>query len=420
VSIDAPVGLAGSEQTFEGQAAMSSQEWFRDPLQRVIDEVVAPGAAAVDASGEFPRAAVDALGAAGLLALTVPAEYGGGGGLREAAEVVRELGSVCGSTAMIVTMHYSGVAALVAGADKDTLTEIADGRHLTTLAFSETGSRSHFWAPMSTAALSPDGATVRLDASKSWVTSAGQADSYIWSSRPLTRGGPGDGGDAQGGAGGAVGGTAGPMTLWLVPAGSAGLSVAGSFDGLGLRGNASVPLAADGVLVPLSAMLGADGVGLDLALAAVLPYFLICSAAMSAGLIRRLATETAAHLQRTRLAHLGVALAQQAGPRAQLARLQIEADRAWAHIGDCLTAVESGRADATLLVLEVKAAAGEAAADAADLALRAGGGAAFRRESVVERLFRDSRAARVMAPTTEALYDFIGRALLGLPLLGEV
>ena len=40
----------------------------------------------------------------------------------------------------------------MAGSDKDTLTEIAGGRHLTTLAFSETGSRSHFWAPMSTAA----------------------------------------------------------------------------------------------------------------------------------------------------------------------------------------------------------------------------------------------------------------------------
>jgi alkylation response protein AidB-like acyl-CoA dehydrogenase len=210
------------------------------------------------------------------------------------------------------------------------------------------------------------------------------------------------------------------MTLWLVPACAAGLSAAGAFDGLGLRGNSSAPLTADGLEVPLSAMLGADGGGLDMALAAILPSFLICSAAMSAGLIRRLASETAAHLQRTRLAHLGVSLAQQSGPRAQLARLQIEADRTWAHIEAALSAVETGQPDATLLVLEVKAAAGEAAAEAADLALRAGGGAAFRKESVVERLFRDSRAARVMAPTTEALYDFIGRALLGLPLLGDV
>jgi isovaleryl-CoA dehydrogenase len=391
---------------------MSSQESYLDALKRVIEEVVAPGAASADADGAFPRAQLDALGAAGILALTVPGEYGGGGaGLREAAVVVRELGSVCGSTAMVVAMHYSAIAGLVAAGDKDTLVAIAGGTHLSTLAFSEAGSRSHFWAPMSTAVLLPGGATARLDASKSWVTSAGYADSYVWSSRPLTGGADGADGSAD---------VAGPMTLWLVPAGAAGLSAAGAFDGLGLRGNSSAPLTADGLVVPLSAMLGADGGGLDMALAAILPYFLICSAAMSAGLIRRLATETAGHLQRTRLAHLGLSLAQQAGPRAQLARLQIEADRTWAHIDDALSAVEAGRPDATLLVLEVKAAAGEAAAEAADLALRAGGGAAFRKESVVERLFRDSRAARVMAPTTEALQDFIGRALLGLPLLGDV
>jgi isovaleryl-CoA dehydrogenase len=79
-----------------------------------------------------------------------------------------------------------------------------------------------------------------------------------------------------------------------------------------------------------------------------------------------------------------------------------------------------GFRDALRRVIDEVIAPGAAAAEAADLALRAGGGAAFRKESVVERLFRDSRAARVMAPTTEALYDFIGRALLGLPLLGEV
>ncbi len=48
----------GLSENIEGQAAMSSQESYRDALRRVIDEVVAPGAAAVDASGEFPRAQV--------------------------------------------------------------------------------------------------------------------------------------------------------------------------------------------------------------------------------------------------------------------------------------------------------------------------------------------------------------------------
>jgi isovaleryl-CoA dehydrogenase len=338
----------------------------------------------------------------------VPAGLGGGGaGLREAAYVARELGAVCGSTAMIVTMHYAATAALTAANAEltaaagmtGTLAGIAAGRHLSTLAFSESGSRSHFWAPLSTAVPESDGQTVRLDAAKNWVTSAGYADSYVWSSRPLV--------------------AEGPMTLWLVPRDAPGLSVAGAFDVLGLRGNASAPMSADGLLVPRTAMIGQDGAGLELAMAAVLPVFLLCTASMSVGLMRRLAEETAAHLQRTQLKHLGQSLAQQVQPRAHLARLRIEADRARGLIEDTLDAVEQGRADAQLLVLEVKAAAGEAAADAADLALRACGGAAFRRESPVERLFRDSRAARVMAPTTDALHDFIGRALCGLPLLGE-
>lgn len=379
---------------------MPSQESHSGALARIIEDVIAPGAAEVDAAGAFPRKQVDALAGAGLLGLTVPAEFGGSGaGPREAAGVVRELGAVCGSTAMVVTMHYAATAALAAAGMKDPLTEIAGGRHLSTLAFSESGSRSHFWAPLSTAA-ETDGEDVRLDARKSWVTSAGQADSYVWSSRPLA--------------------ADGPMTLWLVPGRADGLTVAGAFDGLGLRGNASAPMSGDGLRVPRGAMIGADGSGLDLAMSAVLPVFLICSAAMSAGLMRRLADETAAHLRRTRLEHLGQNLAQRELPRAELARLRIEADRAWALIEQALTAVEQGRPEAQLLVLEVKAAAGEAAADAADLALRTGGGAAFRKESPVERLFRDSRAARVMAPTTEALHDFIGRALCGLPLLGDV
>ena len=93
---------------------------------------------------------------------------------------------------------------------------------------------------MSTAVLSARRGTARLDACKSWVTSAGHADSYVWSSRPLR----GRADDTVAGAGRRD-----------------GLSAAGAFDGLGLRGNASAPLTADGLEVPLSAMLGTTAAG---------------------------------------------------------------------------------------------------------------------------------------------------------------
>ncbi|MCK6516015.1 acyl-CoA/acyl-ACP dehydrogenase, partial [Myxococcota bacterium] len=72
--------------------------------------------------------------------------------------------------------------------------------------------------------------------------------------------------------------------------------------------------------------------------------------------------------------------------------------------------------DTMLRVLEVKAAAGEQALSVAALGMRVCGGAAYRREVGVERFFRDAQAASVMAPTTDVLYDFIGKAVTGLPL----
>jgi alkylation response protein AidB-like acyl-CoA dehydrogenase len=296
-------------------------------------------------------------------------------------------------------MHWSATAVIEAHGPEDVRRQIAAGRHLTTLAFSEAGSRSHFWAPLGTAVPDGDGAEVRLDAHKSWVTSADRADSYVWSSRPLR--------------------ADGPMTLWLVPSDAAGLTVEGAFDGLGLRGNASSPVAAKGVRVPAAAVLGPDGGGLDIALGTVLPRFLVLSAAFSLGVAEALVEQARTHLTTTRLAHLGGTLAEQPTARQRFAQLRLRTDGLRAFLRDTLDALDGDRPDATLRVLQAKAVAAEAAAEVADGVMRLCGGSAFRRELGVERRFRDSLAARVMAPTTEALHDFTARAALGLPLLEE-
>jgi alkylation response protein AidB-like acyl-CoA dehydrogenase len=48
--------------------------------------------------------------------------------------------------------------------------------------------------------------------------------------------------------------------------------------------------------------------------------------------------------------------------------------------------------------------------------MRACGGAAFSKHLSIERLFRDAHAGAVMAPTGDVLREFIGKALLGMPL----
>ena len=370
---------------------------YLEKLEPIVADVIAPSAAEVDRTGAFPRTAMDALGRAGLLGLVSAAEVGGmGQGHRAASLVVERIARECASTAMVVCMHYAAASVIEAHGPREVREAIAAGRHITTLAFSEAGSRSHFWAPLSTASPVPGNGHVRLDAKKSWITSAGQADSYVWSSRPL--------------------GAEGASTIWLVPAKAAGLRVAAPFEGLGLRGNASSPVVAEKVEIESAAMLGPDGGGFDIMMGIVLPYFQLMNAAGSLGIMEAATTKAAAHVGGTKLEHLGNSLADLPTIRAYVARMRIKTDMVRALLMDTLDALESGRIDTMLRVLEVKAAAGEAATEVTDLAMRVCGGAAFRKEVGVERHFRDARAATVMAPTTDVLYDFIGKAACGLPL----
>jgi alkylation response protein AidB-like acyl-CoA dehydrogenase len=366
-----------------------------EPLIEPIAAIAAQHAASVD-RGEFPTHTLRALGDAGLLGLVSATEVGGKGqGLPAAAAMVERLARECGSTAMVVCMHLSATAVIEAFGPVEIRQAIAAGKHLTTLALSEAGSRSQFWVPMSTATAA--GGDVVLDARKSFATSAGHADSYVWSSKPV--------------AGGEL------STLWLVPRTTPGVRVpAGGFDGLGLRGNDSSPILAEGARIPATARLGADGGGFAIMMGTVLPWFNVLAAAVSVGLMEAATQRTCSHAAGTQFQHAGTSIADLPTIRAYIARMRIKTDQNKALLADTIAAIAAGRADATLRVLESKAAAGEAASEVTDLAMRVCGGAAFRKEVGVERVFRDARAATVMGPTTDVLYDFIGKAACGLPL----
>jgi isovaleryl-CoA dehydrogenase len=116
------------------------------------------------------------------------------------------------------------------------------------------------------------------------------------------------------------------------------------------------------------------------------------------------------------LEHLGSRLADLPILRARLAQMRIDTDRSRAFLVAALDAIESGAPNAMLLVLASKAAGSEAAVNVTDRAMQTCGGAAFSKHLTLERNFRDARAAGIMAPTSDVLHEFIGRALCGMNL----
>src|SRR6266850_439488 len=147
------------------------QQRVVEQVATVADQHIAPHATRVDRDGVFPREGIAALGDGGWLGLTVPHAFGGlGHGFPTMAAALDQVAQRCSSTAMVYLMHLCGVACYAAAPEKTEshLRAAARGEHLSTLAFSEQGSRSHFWAPVSRAVSANGG--VRLSAQKSFVT----------------------------------------------------------------------------------------------------------------------------------------------------------------------------------------------------------------------------------------------------------
>jgi len=372
--------------------------------REIASRVLAPSAVQNDKAGQFSTEAVKSLGEAGLLGLMLPTDSGGSGlGPRTFAAVVTALAQADASVAMVYVMHVMGAASIAAArpsaaqALRPILQEIGAGRHLSTLAFSEAGSRSHFWAPISRARR--NGGSVHISAKKSWVTSAGFAQSYIVSALAPEGAGPID------------------SPLYFLTAGTPGLSVAGPWDGLGLRANASAPIALEDCEVPSHFQLTDDGAGFPTMLNVVMPLFNLGSAAVALGLCRAAVAGTTSHLKAAKFDHLGQSLGESLPTlRAQLATMQIDTDGLSSRIADLVDHLETPCDTTMLRVLETKAAAGDVAISVTSAAMRVCGGAAFSKHLGVERLFRDAHAGAVMAPTGDVLREFIGKSLLGIPL----
>ncbi len=367
--------------------------------------MVAPAAESIDKNATWPEAGIRALQKAGIGGLTVPSELGGlGQGSFGVAQVCEILGQECASTAMCFGMHCVGSAVLSAKATHDQsaryLKPIIEGKHLTTLSLSETGTGSHFYVPHTQLeAVSAD--MYRVTGEKTFVTNGGYADSYVISTVAADPEAP-----------------FGQFTCIVLDNNAEGIKWGRPWDGLGMRGNSSRALKLEQVMVPRNDLLGEEGDQIWYVFQVVTPYFLMAMSGTYLGIASSALEIARNHLIKRHYSESGSNLAQVEVLQHRLGTLwgMLERTRRLAY--HAATSFDAGDPDALPAVFTTKAEVAECAVTMVNEVMTMTGGMAYREGSKLHQLLRDARAAHVMAPTTDMLRIWTGRTLLGQPILG--
>jgi alkylation response protein AidB-like acyl-CoA dehydrogenase len=379
---------------------------LRARAQAVAAEHLAPAAERVDREGAWPQHAMRALAEAGLMGLTVPRRLGGQGqGLLALAVLTETLARACPSSAMCYGMHCVGAAVIAAKAtaaqEQAYLRPIAAGQHVTTLALSESATGAHFYVPQTRLTRDAgDGGSLVVNGAKQFVTNGSRADSYVVST--LASG---------------QGAEAGEFSCLVVDRDLPGMTWQDEWDGLGMRGNSSRAVRLDDVRVPADRLLGCEGDQLWYVFEVVAPYFLTAMAGTYLGVAQAALDVATAHLRLRRYGHSGESLADAPVLQHRVAELWMAVQKTRGLIYNACQMGDLGDPRALPFVLACKADAGDTAVHVANEAMTLCGGSAYRENSTLARLLRDARASHVMAPTTDLLKQWTGRALLGMPLL---
>lgn len=371
----------------------------------IAGTVLAQHASAVDHEARWPEESIRALQGS-LGGLVVPTESGGQGlGLLALAQVCEALAEVCPSTAICFGMHCVGTAVIAANATEEQkqrlLRPIAEGKHLTTLALSEPGTGSHFYIPQTRMLEEPSGA-FRVSGTKTFVTNGRHANSYVMSTTSADpSAAPGD------------------FSCFLAPNEAPGMSWGPPWAGWGMRGNSATSVTLDNVLVPKRDLLGRPGDEIWYVFNVIAPYFIVAMAGTYLGIAAAALQQGREHLLKRVHGHTGAALAQTPVVQHRMGTLWAQVERTRALIYRASEKGETAAPDALLALCSAKAEVAECAEHVAAEVMSLMGGRAYREDSQIQRVYRDARAAHVMAPTTDMLRNWTGRAYLGLPLLGE-
>jgi alkylation response protein AidB-like acyl-CoA dehydrogenase len=370
------------------------QKAWQRQVEAFAADRVAPQAAAIDASGEFPRALVAEASKLGLMGVTVPNPWGGAGrdyvSYALAMEALARASSVL---AVIASVNNSLVAEPIAEFGSEAqkqrwLTRLASGQAIGAFALSEEQAGSDAANQQTIARLDDRGYTI--SGRKVWVANAEVADVVVVfaATQPGSRG--------RG------------ISAFLVPIDSAGLTRVSSADSLGVRGLGCMTLELRNVRVDADAMLGNPGEGFGVAMWA-LDGGRVAIAAQALGVGEAALAQALEHARNHTA--FGQPIGNYQAIQWMLADMATELDAARMLTMKAADARQR-QSQSTLDAAMAKLFASEAAHRAADKAMQILASHGYRRGSVVERLFRDVRATEIYQGTSEVQRMVIAEHIL--------
>ena len=368
-------------------------EALREMTHRFAQDRIAPRAAEIDSSNEFPADLWKELGDMGLLGVTVPEEYGGAGmGYLAHTIAVEEIARASASVSLSYGAHSNLCVNQLKlnGSDEQKakyLPRLISGEHVGALAMSEAGAGSDV-VSMSLRAEKRNDRFI-LNGTKYWITNGPDADTLIVYAKT----------DPDAGSRG--------LTAFLIEKEMAGFSTSAHFDKLGMRGSNTGELIFEDVEVPYENILGEEGKGVNVLMSG-LDYERVVLSGIGIGIIHACLDVVMPYMHERK--QFGKPIGEFQLMQAKIADMYTAMNSSRAYVYAVAQSCDRGevtRQDAAACVLY----ASEQAMVQSVQAVQAMGGAGYLSDSPVSRLMRDAKLMEIGAGTSEIRRMLIGREL---------
>ncbi|MPZ87397.1 MAG: acyl-CoA dehydrogenase [Nitriliruptorales bacterium] len=368
---------------------------FRKVVRQICVDRIAPRAAEIDETAEFPWDVKEVLAGNGLLGLHVPEEYGGSGAdTLTFALLVEEVARACASSSVIPLVQKLGTVPILLGASdeqkKAWLPPIASGEVLISYCISETGAGSDP-ASMVTSARR-DGDSYVLNGAKAWISMAGASSAYTVLAKT----------DPSAGAKG--------VSAFLVRADDPGFSVGKKEDKLGIKGSPTCQVHFDNCRIPADRLIGEEGRGFTYAMQAF-DHTRLVVGAQAVGIAQGAIDAASAYMKERE--QFGKPIGAFQGLQFMLADMAMETEAARQLVYVAAAKADRRDPDLTLFSAYAKCKAGDVAMKVTTDAVQIFGGYGYVKDYPVERMMRDAKITQIYEGTQQIQRVVMARHLLG-------